>query len=98
QLQSRVVEITWRAYSFERYARVLDSLLASGQSIYSSAYIMPSPPFGDRRKHRNHLRLIERMMTEPIAAGRFRRRTTAGIHLHGASGSNVSSNVSSTSE
>jgi 5-hmdU DNA kinase-like protein len=39
---------------------------SAGQSIYSSAYIMPSPAFGDPRKHRNHLRLLERMMADRV--------------------------------
>ncbi len=55
-------EISWREYRFERFARALDEMMASGRSIYSAAYIMPSPAFGDQRKHRNHLRLIEEMV------------------------------------
>ena len=60
-LQAHLGEVTWRTYSFERYSEHLDRLMER-QSIYSSAYIMPSPPFGDKRKHRNHLRLIEQMV------------------------------------
>jgi hypothetical protein len=65
-LRARIGDVRWRSYSFERYADVLDGLLAAGQSIYSPAYIMPSPPFGDQRKHRNHLRLLEQMMTDGV--------------------------------
>jgi hypothetical protein len=65
-LRARVGDVSWHAYSFERYAVELDRLLAAGRSIYSPAYIMPSPPFGDRRKHRNHLRLLEQMMAERV--------------------------------
>jgi hypothetical protein len=64
-LRLHVGEVSWRTYSFERYAALLDRLMDQ-QSIYSSAYIMPSPPFGDRRKHRNHLRLLEEMMREGL--------------------------------
>lgn len=39
-----VGEVSWRGYDFEKYASVLDKLMAAGKSIYSSAYIMPSPP------------------------------------------------------
>jgi hypothetical protein len=56
--------LSWRAFKFEAYARVLDDLIEHGQRIYSAAYIMPSPAFGSARKHRNHLRLIEHMMSE----------------------------------
>ncbi len=66
-LRVQLGELSWRRYSFERYAEVLDRLLVR-QSIYSSAYIMPSPPFGDQRKHRNHLRLLEKMMADRLPA------------------------------
>jgi hypothetical protein len=55
---------TWRGFDFERTARVMDSMLARGETIYSAAYIMPSPDFGSPRKHRNHLRLLEHMMRD----------------------------------
>jgi hypothetical protein len=55
---------TWSGFHFERNARVLDSMLARREAIYSAAYIMPSPNFGSPRKHRNHLRLLEHMMRD----------------------------------
>ncbi|WP_434345577.1 nucleotide kinase domain-containing protein [Myxococcus virescens] len=55
---------SWREFSFDAYAKVLDGLLDDGQRIYSAAYIMPSPAFGSPRKHRNHLRLVEHMMED----------------------------------
>lgn len=55
---------TWSAFEPERTARVMDSMLARGETIYSAAYIMPSPDFGCARKHRNHLRLLEHMMRD----------------------------------
>ncbi len=55
---------TWRDFEIERYARVLDAALARGRRLYSAAYIMPSPPFGNARKHRNHLHLLDRMMRD----------------------------------
>lgn len=59
--------VTWKGFNFEFYAKVLDQLLAQGKRIYSAAYIMPSPTFGSPRKHRNHLRLIEYMMSDGAA-------------------------------
>jgi hypothetical protein len=55
-------------YSFERYAVVLDRAMAAGHRIYSAAYIMPSGSgdYEDRRKHRSHLRLLERMMADRL--------------------------------
>lgn len=38
--------------------RILDERFATGERLYSSAYIMPNPAFGHRTKHRNHLDLI----------------------------------------
>lgn len=55
---------TWAHFEHERYARILDGLLARGCRIYSAAYIMPSPAFGNARKHRNHLYLLEHMMRD----------------------------------
>ena len=55
---------TWRGFDFERIACVMDAILARGDSIYSAAYIMPSPRFGSPRKHRNHLHLLAHMMRD----------------------------------
>ena len=61
-LQDRIGRIEWKSFGFEPYAKALDNLMAGGNRLYSGAYIMPSPDFGNARKHRNHLRLLERMM------------------------------------
>ncbi|MDM8000192.1 MAG: putative DNA base hypermodification protein [Dehalococcoidia bacterium] len=63
-LNTELGVLSWQEFSFEAYAKVLDSLLDDGKRIYSAAYIMPSPAFGSPRKHRNHLRLIEYMMAD----------------------------------
>ena len=59
-------DITAADFDIEQYSRILDARLASGERVYSAAYIVPPPPFGERRKHRNHLRLIEHMMTSGL--------------------------------
>ena len=56
--------LSWREFNFEAYAAVLDDLISRSKRVYSAAYIMPSPAFGSPRKHRNHLRLLDYMMTE----------------------------------
>ncbi len=61
-LRIRVGMISWREFEFELYAKALDEIVATRASIYSGAYIMPSPAFGHARKHRNHLQLLEHMM------------------------------------
>ncbi len=55
-------------YSFARYDAVLSAAIAARQTIYSAAYIMPSGSrkLGTTRKHRAHLRLLERMMEDEL--------------------------------
>ncbi len=67
-LRSRLGDITWEGYSFDRFDFVLADALASKTRIYSAAYIMPSRGggFGYRQKHRNHLKLLERMMEDEV--------------------------------
>jgi thymidylate kinase len=59
---------SYREFDLERYAAVLDRALAAGQRVYSAAYIMPSGSgeFEDRRKHRSHLKLLQRMMQDQL--------------------------------
>lgn len=52
----------WDSYDFAAYNRRLTEAISSGERIYSAAYIVPNPPFGEARKHGNHLRLIEHAM------------------------------------
>lgn len=63
-LRTKLGMLSWRDFSFDNYAKVLDGLLEQGERVYAAAYIMPSPAFGSPRKHRNHLRLIEHMMAD----------------------------------
>lgn len=58
--------IAWARFDANRYAAALDALLMAGRRIYSAAYIMPSPPFGAARKHRNHLALLSMMMADGL--------------------------------
>jgi hypothetical protein len=66
-LTSELGKIRFADYSFENYDRILSLLKDNGNSIYSAAYIMPSANyFGYRKKHRNHLMLIELMMKDEV--------------------------------
>ena len=67
-LQDKLGPITYEGFSFTRYDRVLTEAMSSGTRIYSAAYIMPSgnSAFGYRAKHRNHLKLLERMMQDEV--------------------------------
>ena len=67
-LKAAFGEVEYSSYSFDAYDRVLSQSLAAGRPIYSAAYIMPSAGrvFGYTQKHRNHLRLVERMMADEV--------------------------------
>lgn len=56
--------ISFAAYRFADYDRLLSEAMARGERIYSAAYIMPpgSSAFGCKAKHQNHLKLLESMM------------------------------------
>ena len=61
-------EVSWKAYEFIQYDHTLTEASDRGSRIFSAAYIMPSgkTTFGDGRKHRNYLRLLEQMMAERL--------------------------------
>jgi thymidylate kinase len=61
-------EIVFSEYSFKAYDAVLTRAINAGERIYSAAYIMPTGR-GDLsydRKHRTHLKLLERMMGDDL--------------------------------
>lgn len=68
-LQSAVGVICWDNYDFDRYDQHLSAQMEKGEKIYSAAYIMPSgrSAFGYRRKHQNHLRIIEAVIRGGVA-------------------------------
>jgi hypothetical protein len=59
---------SWVDYEFSTYQRALTAAMGGGARIYSAAYIVPNPPFGEARKHGNHLRLIEQVMASGLPA------------------------------
>ena len=65
-LEDDLNAISYTDYSFHRYDSVLSDALAKGKRIYSAAYMMPSgrSSFGHVQKHRNHLKLLERMLED----------------------------------
>lgn len=67
-LERNLGQVLWEDYSYDRYEKILESAKQQGEVIYSGAYIMPSgsSSFGSKRKHQNHLRLIEMMMSEAV--------------------------------
>lgn len=69
-LQHGLGDITYVGYDYRRYDRALTRLSAGGVRLFSGAYIMPAGTrtLGSKRKHRNYLRLIERMMEDGLPA------------------------------
>ena len=65
-LVDAVGQPTWRSYDFETYAAVLGGIRDRGETVYSAAYMIPPPHLGESGKHRNHLRLLELMMSEGL--------------------------------
>jgi hypothetical protein len=70
-------EPTVASFDPERLGRVLSEARRSGRRIYSPAYIVPNPPYGEPEKHRNHLRMLAAMLDDGtvdrvVAAGGLR--------------------------
>ena len=63
-LEQQVGQILWETFDSEVYNNILLERMKSKKTIYSSAYIMPSPMFGLERKHQNHLALLEFMLKD----------------------------------
>jgi thymidylate kinase len=61
-------QVSYREYSYAKYDSVLTKAIDSGETIYSAAYIMPSggPSSPHGRKHRMHLKLLERMLKDEL--------------------------------
>jgi alpha-glutamyl/putrescinyl thymine pyrophosphorylase clade 1 len=63
-IAGEIGKVTWSGYDFARLNAILQARLDAGDRLYSAAYIMPPPRLGEARKHANHLRLIELMMSD----------------------------------
>ncbi|MFD4276145.1 putative DNA base hypermodification protein [Streptomyces cyaneofuscatus] len=63
-LEEHLGEVTWRGHDHRAVDQVLSRAFASGERLYSAAYITPPPKLGEQRKHRNHLRLLELLMSQ----------------------------------
>lgn len=56
--------ISWLSTDLDSVNDLLNKSLLRGVRIYSAAYIMPSPAFGHKNKHTNHLALLATMMSD----------------------------------
>lgn len=60
--------VSVKTFAYDRIEALLSAAMSRGQRIYSAAYIMPSGAGTNResKKHRMHLRLIERMISDEL--------------------------------
>lgn len=65
-LRSKLGEISYKSYSFDRYDEVIMDAMRNKKAVFSGAYIMPSGGFGYRKKHRNYLKLLELLMCDRV--------------------------------
>ena len=66
-LEAALGPLTAATFDLRAFDEVLTSAMARKQTIYSAAYIMPSGgKHGDAKKHRNHLTLLLRMLTDAV--------------------------------
>lgn len=65
-LEQAVGDVALDRYDYAQYAAVLDELRERGERLYSAAYVVPPPPLGESSKHRNHLRLLELVITSDL--------------------------------
>lgn len=61
-------EVRYADYKQDHYDAVVTDAMARGETVFSAAYIMPSgsSTFGEKKKHRNYLKLLEKMMQENV--------------------------------
>ena len=62
--ESTVGQITADSFDAGYFSTLLDARMATGDRLYSAAYIMPSPKLGEPRKHTNHLRLLDELLID----------------------------------
>jgi hypothetical protein len=69
-LEHSVGPIVWEEFSFKRFDTLLTKRMSSKYRIYSAAYIMPSggSAFGYKSKHQNHLRMLERIVSDAFSS------------------------------
>lgn len=65
-IERRVGPVSWQRTPPSEISCILDDLSERGATIYTAAYIMPSPPYGHAKKHRNHLASIQSMMEDGL--------------------------------
>jgi hypothetical protein len=63
-IEDRCGTVTADSFDPAYVGELLEERLSVSERLYSAAYIMPSPKLGSSRKHVNHLRLLQGMLTD----------------------------------
>lgn len=79
-IEASLGPIHTHSFEWDRANDVLTRSLAEGRKVYSAAYIMPSPAFGQKFKHSNHLVLLRNLMRESISAAWVDTRSLATLY------------------
>lgn len=67
-LEENVGHIHYEDYQYKTYDKIISNAMAKKKTVFSAAYIMPSgaSSFGEAKKHRNYLKLLEQMIREDV--------------------------------
>lgn len=79
-IESRLGPVSWQSVDLNAIDKILETALRNNDRIYSAAYIMPSPQFGQKKKHSNHLALLENMMQDGLPARIEASSDLAGVY------------------
>ena len=79
-LVEKTGEVKWSGFNIDKCSKMLDSEMRKKTSIYSAAYIIPSPNLGKKRKHQNHLYLLKRMMKEFVPQKIEKAKSLEGVY------------------
>ncbi len=66
EIERAIGPVVWEGFDLTAIARVFETMIERGMPLYSTAYIMPAPRLGCRRKYENHLVLLAHMIREHL--------------------------------
>lgn len=79
-IEDAIGPVSVATFNIELLDKALELALTRGDRVYSPAYIIPPPPFGARRKHLNHLRLVEYIMSSGVVEEIGEARSLQGVY------------------
>lgn len=79
-IERLVGPVDYQNIDLNKVSEALSELMRKGEPVYSAAYIMPSPNLGHKRKHDNHLALIQMMMDDRLAGNLRQKPSLAEVY------------------